>query len=184
MDTQIKLYLLSPEKLHKISRAARVFRCLCIQNRRRCPLRELQRFCGLVNSIKLASPGGTLSSELARLEIVGKPSGKAALGCAVWDSTPTASLVTDASMEGWGVVICTSLNDARTQPPVVLSVPPRGLFTPDHAEPRTINQREILAVILGLQSSLSVARVAHVQFVSPVQVTLAVTRNRRVDLRE
>jgi hypothetical protein len=47
VDTQRKLYLLSPEKNYKISRAARIFRRLCIQNKRRWPLRDLQRFCGL-----------------------------------------------------------------------------------------------------------------------------------------
>jgi hypothetical protein len=46
------------------------------------------------------SPGGTLSSELARLGIAGKPSVNRYVGRAIWDSTATATLVIDAPMEG------------------------------------------------------------------------------------
>jgi hypothetical protein len=53
LPTQI-MYPLSPEKLHKLSRAAQFFRRLSIQNKRRCPLRDLQRFCGSENSTNMA----------------------------------------------------------------------------------------------------------------------------------
>jgi hypothetical protein len=58
------------------------------------------------------------------------------------------------------------------------SVPARGLFTPTYAEPASINQRELLAAILGLKTFLPVARSLHVQLVSDSQVALAVVRNR------
>jgi Reverse transcriptase (RNA-dependent DNA polymerase) len=42
IDTRRQLYLLSPEKLLKISAAAKLFRRACIQRKRRCTLRDLQ----------------------------------------------------------------------------------------------------------------------------------------------
>jgi hypothetical protein len=60
---------------------------------------------------------------------------------AIWDSTPTATVVTDASMEGWDAVVHNSHHDTGTQPPVALSAPFRGLFIPNEAEPRSINQK-------------------------------------------
>jgi hypothetical protein len=86
-------------------------------------------------------------------------------------------------MEGWGAVL--------HKPPagnafkleggipenMKSSVPARGLFMPDEAEPRSINQRELLAAILGLKSFLEVARNQQLLLVSDSQVSLAVTRN-------
>jgi hypothetical protein len=193
-----KPYLLSPEKLYKISRGSRVFRRLCIQNRRRCPLPSLQRFCGLENSTNLAVTDARLHlrapficagaahrcrrvvlchQSLRDLEWHGNHSENRYVGRAIWDSTPTVDLVTDAPMEGWGTEMHTSRHDAGTQQPVALSVPGRCLFTPDDAEPRSINQRELLAAILGLQRFLLVTRDSHVQHISDAQVMLAVTRN-------
>jgi hypothetical protein len=63
------------------------------------------------------------------------------VGRAIWDSTPTATLVTEVSMEGLGAVIHASRHKAETQQLVGLSVQARGLFIPDDAEPRSINQR-------------------------------------------
>jgi hypothetical protein len=114
---------------------------------------------------------------LRDLEWRGNLSENRYVGRTIWDSTPTATLVTDASMEGWGAEIHTSRHAAGTQQPVALSVPARFLFTPDDAESRSINQRELLAAILGLQKFLPVARDAHVQLVSNSHVTLAGTRN-------
>jgi hypothetical protein len=49
-----QLYLLSPSKLAKISQAARLLRLKAIRHKRRCGLRDIQRFCGLGNSVYLA----------------------------------------------------------------------------------------------------------------------------------
>jgi hypothetical protein len=57
------------------------------------------------------------------------------------------------------------------------SVPARGLFNPTDAKPVSINQRELLAAILGLSTFLQVARSLHVNLLSDSQVSLAVVRN-------
>jgi hypothetical protein len=158
-------------KLYKITRAARVFRPLCIRNKRRCPLRDLQRFCGLANSTNLAVTDARLHLRaLVNCAGAARPSRRVVLchqslgdlewwrslpanqymGRAIWDSTPTATLVTDALMEGWRAVMHTSHHNACTQQPVALSVPAPGLHTPDDAETRSINQRELLAAIFSL----------------------------------
>jgi Reverse transcriptase (RNA-dependent DNA polymerase) len=54
VDTRRQLYLLSPSKLAKISQAARLLRLKAIRHTRRCGLRDIQRFCGLGNSVYLA----------------------------------------------------------------------------------------------------------------------------------
>jgi hypothetical protein len=121
VDTQRKHYLLLPEKLHKIPRAARVCRRFCIRNKRGCPLRDLQRFFGLANSTNLAVTDARLHlralfncagvahpsrwvvlchQSLRDLEWWGNLPENQHVGRATWDSTPTATLVTDASMEG------------------------------------------------------------------------------------
>jgi ribonuclease HI len=57
------------------------------------------------------------------------------------------------------------------------SVPARGLFTPSDAEPSSINQRDLLAAIPGLRTSLLVARKQRVQLLSDSQLSLAGIRN-------
>jgi hypothetical protein len=47
VDTRRQLYLLSPSKLAKISQAARLFRMRAIRHKRRCSLRDIQRFVDL-----------------------------------------------------------------------------------------------------------------------------------------
>jgi ribonuclease HI len=54
------------------------------------------------------------------------------------------------------------------------SVPARGLFIPSDAEPTSINERELLAAIIGLKTFLPVARQQRVQLLSDSQVALAV----------
>jgi hypothetical protein len=214
VDTQRQLYLLSPEKLRKISSAANAFRQACIQRKRRCSLRDLQRFCGLANSTNLAvtyarlhlralfnCAGAAQTSHrvilchqsLRDLEWWGNLPQNQHVGRAIWDPIPTATMITDASMEGWGAIMHTSgrkgpatplQQTLYTNPPgprmqgsTGSSVPARGLFTPEDAEPRSINQRELLAAILGIRSFLKTARSSHVQLISDSQVTLAVTKN-------
>jgi hypothetical protein len=198
VDTHHVLFLLSQENLHMISRAARIFRRFCIQNNRRCTLLDLQRFYGVANSINLPVTDAHLllrtlfncaaaahpnlrvvlcHQSLRDLEWWGDLLENQHVGRAFRDSTPTATLDTDASMEGWGAVFHTTRLIAGTQPPVALSVPARLLFAPEDAAPGSINQRELLAAILGLHSALAIARDIHVQLVSDSQVTLVVTRN-------
>jgi hypothetical protein len=148
---------------------------LCIKIKRRWPLPDLKRFCGLANSTNLAVTDARLHfhalfncagaahpshrvvlchQSLRHLEWWGNFPENQHVGRAIWDSTPTASLVIDTSMEGWGAVMHTSHHNTGTQPPVVLSVPGRGLFTPDDTEPRSIKQRELLVAILYLQTEV------------------------------
>jgi hypothetical protein len=54
VDTRRQLYLLSPSKLAKISQAAILLHLKAIRLKRRCGFRDIQRFCGLGNSVYLA----------------------------------------------------------------------------------------------------------------------------------
>jgi ribonuclease HI len=211
VDTRRQLYLLSPEKLRKIASAARLFRQSCIRRKRRCSLRDLQRFCGLANSANLAvtdarlylralfncSSAATSSRQvtlchqsLRDLTWWSNLPTNIHVGRAIWDVTPSATLVTDASMEGWGAVMHshgkrevslqltpTSTTNTSLLQNLGASVPARGLFIPTDAEPVSINQRELLAAILGLSTFLQVARSLHVNLLSDSQVSLAVVRN-------
>jgi hypothetical protein len=221
VDTRRQLYLLSPEKLRKISQAARLFRKDCIRRKRRCSLRDVQRFCGLANSVSLAVTDARLYLRaLFNCTSAATPSHRVTLchqslrdliwwadlptnlhvGRAIWDESPAATLVTDASMEGWGAVmhshgkgnentpvygrgnentprITTSASQTDLLQSFGRSVPARGLFTPTDAEPASINQRELLAAILGLKTFLPAARSLHVRLVSDSQVALAVVKN-------
>jgi hypothetical protein len=111
------------------------------------------------------------------------------VGRGIWDASPSATLVTDASMEGWGAVLHAQTGNENTSSGAApqtragvhqtfrTSVPARGLFIPSDAEPTSINQRELLAAIFGLQTFLPVARQQRVQLQSDSQVALAVIRN-------
>jgi hypothetical protein len=111
------------------------------------------------------------------------------VGRGIWDASPSATLVTDASMEGWGAVLHTQTGNENTPSGAApqtragvhqtfgTSVPARGLFIPSDAEPTSINQRELLAAIFGLKAFLPVARQQRVQLLSDSQVALAVIRN-------
>jgi hypothetical protein len=94
-------------------------------------------------------------------------------------------IVTDASMEGRGAVLHIHQNmhfmHLSTDLPQVpqkdpQSVPARGLLTPEDAETHSINQRELLADIIGVRSLINFARNSHVSLTSDSQVALAVTR--------
>jgi ribonuclease HI len=88
-------------------------------------------------------------------------------------------------MEGWGAIWHKPKGPSTPhQEPLQsltanthISVPERGLVLATDAGPQSINQREILAAILGLRSFLRLAQKTHVQLISDSQVTLAVIRN-------
>jgi hypothetical protein len=126
VDTRRQLYLLSPLKFAKISQAARLFRLKAIRPKRRCSLRDIQRVCGLGNSVcrsvtddrlhlrilfdcasaATSSRRVTLYHQSLRdLAWWGDLPTNVYVGCGIWDASPSATLVTDASMEGWGAVL-------------------------------------------------------------------------------
>jgi hypothetical protein len=168
-----------------MSSAAKAFRQACIQRKRRYSPRDLQRFCGRSNSTNLAvtyaqlhlralfnCAGAAQTSRrvilchksLRDLEWWGNLPQNQHFDRAIWDPIPTATLITEASMEGWGAIMHTSGRKGPATPLQWIlytnplgpgmqgstgsSVPARGLFTPADAEPRSINQRELLAAIL------------------------------------
>jgi hypothetical protein len=113
--------------------------------------------------------------ETSRLGVVGRPSRERARGRGIWDASPSATLLTDASMEGWGDVLHAQTGNESTpsgEAPQTragvhqtfgTSVPARGLFMTSGAEPTSINQMELLAAIFGLKKFLPVARQQRVQ---------------------
>jgi hypothetical protein len=206
VDTQRELYLLLPDKIKKLSDASKRYRQNCIRRKRRSPLRDLQRFCGLANSTSLAVSDSRLylralfncaadqktgqkvvlcHQSLRNLKWWANIAENQHIGRTIWEPTPKALLVTDASMEGWGAIWHEPTNQSKgcNIPPQCpgsetnISVPARGLFKPSDAQPRSINQRKILAAILGIRTFLRQAKKSHVQQVSDSQVTLAVIKN-------
>jgi hypothetical protein len=134
-DTRRQLYLLSPSKLAKISQAARLLRLKAIRHKRRCGLRDIQRFCGLGNSVYLAVTDARLHlGDLFDCASAATPSRRVTLchqslrdlawwgslptnvhvGRGIWDASPSATLVTDASMEGWGAVLHAQTGNENT----------------------------------------------------------------------
>jgi hypothetical protein len=111
------------------------------------------------------------------------------VGRGIWDASPSATLVTDASIEGWGAVLHAQTGKENTPSGAApqtragvhrtfgTCVPARGPFIPPDAEPTSINQRWVLTAIFGLKTFLSVARQQRVQLLSDSQVALAVIRN-------
>jgi hypothetical protein len=210
VDTRRQLYLLPPSKLAKISQAARLLRLKAIRHKRRCGLRDIQRFCGLGNSVFLAVTDARLHLRaLFDCASAATPSRRVKLchqsprdlawwgdfptnlhvGRGIWDASPSATLVMDASMEDWGAVLHAQTGNESTPSGAApqtragmhrtfgTSVPARGLFIPSDAEPTSINQRELLTAIFGLKTFLPVARQQRVQLLSDSQVASAVIRN-------
>jgi hypothetical protein len=125
VDTQRELYLLLPDKIKKLSDASKRYRQNCIRRKRRSPLRDLQRFCGLANSTSLAVSDSRLylraffncaadqktgqkvvlcHQSLRNLKWWANIAENQHIGRTIWEPTPKALLVTDASMEGWGAI--------------------------------------------------------------------------------
>jgi hypothetical protein len=157
------------------------------QKKRRTPLRDLQRFCGLANSTSLAVSDARLYLRTLLNCASDQRPGKAVVLChqslrdlkrwedlplnthrgrAIWEPTPQALLITDTSMEGWGAIWHKPKGPSTPHqaPPQSLtanthiSVPARGLFLATDAGPQSINQREILTAILGLRSFLRLSQ--------------------------
>jgi ribonuclease HI len=123
----------------------------------------------------------TVPPKLTRFDLVVHLPTNIHVGRAIWDVTPSATLVTDASMESWGAVMHShrkrEVSLQLTPTSTTNTDPARGLFIPTDAEPVSINQRELLAAIPGLSTFLQVARSLHVTLLSDSQVSLAVVRN-------
>jgi hypothetical protein len=208
VGTRRQLYLLSPSKIAKISQAARILRLKAIRHKRRCGLRDIQ--LGLGNSVYLAVTDARLHlralfdcasaatpsrrvtichQSLRDLAWWGDIPTNVHVGRGIWDTCPSATLVTDASMEGLGAALHSQTGNENTvrgaAPPTRAgvhqifgtSLPARGLFIPSDAEPTSINQRELLAAIFGLKTFLPVASQQRVQLLSDSQVALTVIRN-------
>jgi hypothetical protein len=135
VDTRRQLYLLSPSKLAKISQAARLLRLKVIRHKRGCGLRDNQRFCGLGNSVYLAATDARLHLRvLLDCASAATPSRRVTrchqslrdlawwgdlpmnvhVGRGIWDASPSATLLTDASMEGWGAVLHAQTGNENT----------------------------------------------------------------------
>lgn len=84
------------------------------------------------------------------------------VGRAIWPQ-PTACVFTDASMSGWGAAW-----DGR--------VPASGFFGEEH-EGAHINELELSAALLALETFLPFARKRHVQLVTDSLVTMHIVRN-------
>jgi hypothetical protein len=123
-------------------------------------------------------PSITVPPKLAKFDLVVQPACKHSRRTRNTVSTPFATLVTDASMEGWGAVmhshgkreVSPQLTPTATTIPNLLqnlgtSVPARGLFIPTDAEPVSINQRELLAAIMGQRNFLPISSSLHVNFI-------------------
>jgi hypothetical protein len=173
VDTRRQLYLLSPSKFVKISQAARLIRLKVIRPKRRCSLRDIQRVCGLGNSVCFAVTDDRLHlralfdcasaatssrrvtlyhQSLRDLAWWGDLPTNVYVGRGIWDASPSATLVTDASMEGWGAVLHAQPTENENTPSCAApptragvhqslgtSVPARRLFIPPDAEPSSIN---------------------------------------------
>jgi hypothetical protein len=129
--------------------------------------------------------GNPVPPKSSQSQLVGKPPENPHIGRAIWEPKPRSILVTDSSMEGWGSVLHTpqSMNYMhsnadlpQSQKESPQSVPTRG-FHARRCRAPVINQRELLAAIIGLRSFLNVARNSHVFLNFDSQVALAVTRN-------
>jgi hypothetical protein len=211
VDTRLQLYLLSPSKFAKISQAARLFRLKAIRPKRRCSLRDIQRVCGLGNSVCFAVTDDRLHlrdlfdcasaatssrrvtlyhQSLRDLAWRGDLPTNAYVGRGIWDASPSATLVTDASMEGWGP--CCTLNQRGTRTPRAARhtrqgpactrvlgrpYPPDGFPYP-RMRSRPPSTNGSCSPRYGTQDVPSLfARQQRVQLFSDSQVALAVFRN-------